>query len=85
MIVRRQYFVVKMAYVVDRTVRYNDSEPRLWYVVRWYVYSQADDTTKPPHHVYRHTINAFRQHFGKKKVKSPIGSCLRCFKAYSTF
>lgn len=36
---------VKDYYVVDRSVRHNDSWPSLKYVVRWHGYSEADDTT----------------------------------------
>lgn len=35
-------------YVVDRICRQIGISPRLWYVVRWYGYSNVDDTAQPP-------------------------------------
>lgn len=41
------------AYVVERIVRYAQVGDQAHYVVRWFVYSEGDDTVEPPKHISR--------------------------------
>lgn len=63
---------VKQAYVVDKNVPRVGSARRFGYVVHYYEYSRADDTTEPPHHILQHFIDTYWRQLDKRKMEKAL-------------
>lgn len=59
-------------YAVERIVRHVGSGSHVRYVVQWYGYSKADDTTEPLHHIPQHFIEAYWRRFNERKEKKAL-------------
>lgn len=59
-------------YRVTRIVRHISEGDNVRFVVRWYGYTSADDTVKPPEHIFEHLITRYWRRVMRNEVAGQL-------------